>query len=89
MASGAREDDQSLGGAGHRDVAVDSSFDARAERFRVEQNDQVELETLGELWRQRSDPGPLRERAFLDAAGADDTGDPVSVRGEPVPKDRR
>jgi ribosomal protein S18 acetylase RimI-like enzyme len=44
--SGAREDDELLGRPGHRDIAVDSSFDARAERLRVEQDDEVELEPL-------------------------------------------
>jgi O-acetylserine/cysteine efflux transporter len=47
--SGAREDDQLLGGPGHRDVAVDRSLDARAERLRVDEDDQVELQALGQL----------------------------------------
>jgi hypothetical protein len=44
--SRAREDDELLGGPGHRDVAVDRSFDTRAERLRVNEDDQVELEPL-------------------------------------------
>jgi hypothetical protein len=34
------------GRPGHRDVAVDCSFDAAAERLRVDEDDQVELEPL-------------------------------------------
>ena len=48
-ASGARQDDESLGRSGHRDVAVDRSFDALAKRLRVDQDDQVELEPLRQL----------------------------------------
>ena len=48
-ASGAGEDDESLGRSGHRDIAVDRSFDARAERLRVDEDDQVELEPLRQL----------------------------------------
>jgi len=44
--SGAGEDDESLGGPGHGDVAVDRSFDARAELLGVDEDDQVELEPL-------------------------------------------
>src|SRR5260370_21660774 len=42
--SGGREDDELLSRPGHRDIAVDRSFDARAERFPVDEDDQVELE---------------------------------------------
>src|SRR6185437_12010456 len=52
-ASGAGEDDKLLGRPGHRDVAVDRSLDARAERLRVDENDQVELEPLRQLRGQR------------------------------------
>ena len=61
--SGAREDDELLGRPGHRDVAVDRSFDARAERLRVDEDDQVELEPLRQLRGQRPDAGRRRERA--------------------------
>jgi hypothetical protein len=44
--SGTREDDELLGRSGHRDIAVDRSFDAVAERLRVDEDDQVELEPL-------------------------------------------
>ena len=54
-ASGAREDDELLGRAGHRDVAVDRSLDARAERLRVDEDDEVELEPLRQLRGQRPD----------------------------------
>jgi hypothetical protein len=37
--SGTREDDESLGRPGHRDIAVDCSFDAHAERLRVDEHD--------------------------------------------------
>jgi O-acetylserine/cysteine efflux transporter len=47
--SGAREDDQLLGGPGHRDIPVDRSLDARPERLRVDEEDQVELQPLGQL----------------------------------------
>jgi hypothetical protein len=46
LTSGAREDDESLGRSGHRDIAVDRSFDALAERLWVDEDDQVELEPL-------------------------------------------
>ncbi len=42
--SGTREDDESLGCSGHCDIAVDRSFDARAERLWVDEDGQVELE---------------------------------------------
>jgi hypothetical protein len=46
--SGARKDDELLGRAGHRDIAVDRSFDACSddacsERVWVDQYDEVEL----------------------------------------------
>ena len=45
----AGEDDQPLGGARHRHVAVDRAGDAVAEPLGVDQHDQVELQALGEL----------------------------------------
>ena len=51
----ARQDDELLGRPGHRDVAVDGPFDAVAERVRVDQDDQVELEALRQLRGQRPD----------------------------------
>src|SRR3954470_602654 len=60
--SGAREDDESLGRSGHRDITVDRSFDARAERLWVDQDDQVELEPLRQLRGQRPDAGRPPER---------------------------
>jgi tellurite resistance protein TerC len=55
-AAGARQDDELLGGPGHRDVAVDGALDAgpgrpRAESCRVDQDDQVELQALRQLGR--------------------------------------
>jgi hypothetical protein len=47
--SGAREDDELLGRSGHRDIAVDRSFDALAECLWVDEDDQVELEPLRQL----------------------------------------
>jgi hypothetical protein len=81
--SGAREDDELLGRPGHRDIAVDRSFDApvldvTAERLWVDEDDQVELEPLGQFRAQRPDPG-----CRLEGGVADDAGDPVGVRGEP------
>lgn len=53
LASPPGEHDQLLGGAGHRDVPVDGSLEAAveptAERVRVDQHDQVELQSLGQL----------------------------------------
>ncbi len=46
LTSGAREDDELLGRSGHRDIAVDRSFDTPAERLRVDEDDQVELKPL-------------------------------------------
>src|SRR5437868_445941 len=87
-ASGAREDHQLLGRPGHRDVAVDRSFDARAERLRVDEDDQVELEPLRQLRGQRPDTGCRPDSARLDWRIADDAGDPVGMRGEPGVEDR-
>src|SRR5829696_947530 len=44
-----REDDELLGRSGHRDIAVDRSFEVLTERFRVDDDDQVELEPLRQL----------------------------------------
>jgi hypothetical protein len=44
--SGAGEDLESLGRAGHGDIAVDRSFDAVAECLWIDEDDQVELEPL-------------------------------------------
>src|SRR6266568_8225417 len=74
--SGAREDDESLGRSGHRDIAVDRSFDALAERLWVDEDDQVELEPLGQFRGERLDAGRRPEGGV-----ADDGGDPVGVRG--------
>ena len=52
LGSRAREDDELLGRAGHRHIAVDSSLDALAEALRFDQHDQVELQSLGQLGRQ-------------------------------------
>src|SRR5258705_13156865 len=86
--SGAREDDESLGRSGHRDIAVDRSIDALAERLWVDEDDQVELEPLRQLRGQRPDSGRPPERAILNAIGPDDAGDPVGMRGEPGVEDR-
>src|SRR5262252_7759945 len=83
LASGAREDDELLGRPGHRDVAVDRSFDALAERLWVDEDDQVELEPLRQLRSQRPDAGRRPERGI-----ADDAGDPFGMRGEPGAEDR-
>jgi energy-coupling factor transporter ATP-binding protein EcfA2 len=71
------------GRAGHRDVAVDRSFDARAERLRVYEDDQVELEPLRQFRGQRPDAGRRGEGGI-----ADDAGDAVGMRGEPRIHDR-
>ena len=63
-----------MGRSGHRDVAVDRSFDALAERLWVDEDDQVELEPLRQLRGQRPDAGRRGERGI-----ADDAGDPVGV----------
>src|SRR5216683_5807835 len=81
--SGACEDDELLGRPGHRDIAVDRSFDALAERRWVDEDDQVELEPLRQLRGQRPDAGRRPERGI-----ADDAGDPVGMRGEPGVEDR-
>jgi hypothetical protein len=47
--SAAGEDDELLGRPGHRDVAVDYSFDAGAGCFWVDEDDQVEFKSLGQL----------------------------------------
>src|SRR5215831_6825332 len=67
-ASGAGKDDELLGGSGHRDVAVDRSFDARAKRIWVDEDDQVELEPLGQLRGQRPDAGRRLERGVAGKA---------------------
>src|SRR6185312_9546040 len=82
-ASGAREDDKLLGRPGHGDVAVDRSLDARAERLRVDEDDQVEFEPLRQLRGQRPDAGRAPERGI-----ADDAGNPFGVCGEPGAEDR-
>src|SRR5260370_24673814 len=82
-ASGDREDDELLGRPGHRDIAVDRSFDALAERLWVDEDDQVELEPLRQLRGQRPDAGRCPERGI-----AHDAGDPVGMGGEPVVADR-
>jgi len=63
----AGEDDEPLGRPGHRDVAVDRALDARAERLRVDQDDQVELQALRRFRGQRPDTGRRRrERGIAD-----------------------
>src|SRR5664280_189733 len=81
--SGACEDDELLGRSGHRDIAVDRSFDAVAERRWVDEDDQVELESLRQLRGQRPDAGRRPERGI-----ADDAAGPVRMRGEPGVEDR-
>ena len=88
LTSGAREDDELLGRSGHRDIAVDRSFDALAERLWVDEDDQVELEPLRQLRGQRPDAGRRPERASFNATSADDAGDPVGMRVEPAVEDR-
>ena len=51
--SGAREDDKLLGRSGHRDIAVDRSLYALAERLWVDEDDQVELEPFRQFRGQR------------------------------------
>src|SRR5258708_39281281 len=81
--SGAREDDKFLGRSAHRDIAINRSFDARTERLRVYEDDQVELEALRRFRGQRPDAGRRPERGI-----ADDAGGPVSMRGDPCVQDR-
>src|ERR1700683_2318227 len=79
----AREDDELPGRAGHRDVAVDRSFDTAAERVRVDEDHQVELEPLRQLRGQRPHAGRRGMRGI-----ADDAGDPFGMSGEPGIQDR-
>src|SRR5260370_31205819 len=81
--SGAGEDDELLSRPGHRDIAVDRSFDARAERLRVDEDDKVELEPFRQFRGQRLDAGCRPERGI-----ADDARDPSGMRGEPAVEDR-
>ena len=81
--SGARKDDELLGRPGHRDIAVDRSFDALTERLWVDEDDQVELESFRQFRGQRPDSGRRPEGGI-----ADDAGDPVGMRGEPSVQDR-
>src|SRR5215472_10638409 len=67
-APGADKDDELLGGSGHRDVAVDRSFDALAKRLWVDEDDQVELEPHGQLRGQRPDAGRRLERGVAGKA---------------------
>ena len=67
-APGAGKDDELPGGSGHRDVAVDRSFDALAKRLWVDEDDQVELEPLGQLRGQRPDAGRRLERGVAGKA---------------------
>src|SRR5215213_587155 len=86
--SSAREDDELLGRAGHRDIAVDGSFDAYTERVRIDQDDEVELEAFRGLRGQRPYPGRRLERAILEATRADDADDTFGVCGKPRVEDR-
>ena len=54
-----------------------------AERLRVDEDDEVELEALRQLRGQRPDAGRRPERRI-----ADDAGDPLGVLGEPGVEDR-
>ena len=83
VVSSAREDDELLRRAGHRDIAVDGCFDAYSKRVWVDEDDEVELKALRELWGQRPDPGRRRERGV-----ADDSGDAVAMCLEPGVEDR-
>jgi hypothetical protein len=69
-------------------TAVARPFDALAERLRVDEDDQIELEPLAQLRDQRPDAGPRTERANVSGTRADDAGDPVGMRGEPGVEDR-
>src|ERR1017187_3309789 len=68
--------------------AVDRSFDTPAERFWVDEDDQVELEPLRQLRGQRPDAGRRPGSVFQERGIADDAGDPVGMRGEPGAEDR-
>src|SRR4051812_33808677 len=78
LRSAAREHDQLLRRPGHRDVAVNGSLDAGAERGRVDEHDEVELQALGELRCQGRDPRPWVEGGIAYYAS-----DSFVVRGEP------
>src|SRR5436190_22760203 len=65
--SGAPEDEELLGRAGHGDIAVDGSFDARSESafsklVWVDEDDEVELEALRMFGAQGMDAGRRLER---------------------------
>src|SRR6185369_14277001 len=81
-----REDDELLGRPGHRDVAVDRSFDTRAERLWVDEDDEVELESLRQLRGQRPHAGRRPDSACL--GWSDDAGDALGMRGEPCAENR-
>jgi hypothetical protein len=72
-----------LGGPGHRDVAVDRSFDPVAEGIRGDEDDEVELQSLRQFRGQGADAGCRPERGI-----ADDTGDSLGMLGEPGVEDR-
>jgi hypothetical protein len=70
-----------LGRAGHRDIAVDRSFDACSDdacskRVWVDEDDEVELQALRVFRAQRPDAGRRLERVILNAVSVNDTGDP-------------
>src|SRR5436305_13801482 len=69
LLSGAGEDDQLLGRSGHRHIAVDRPFDALAERVGGDEDDQAELEPLGQLRGQRPDARGGRDRGIAYGAG--------------------
>src|SRR5262245_46524960 len=72
------ENDKLLGRSCHRDVAIDRSLDAVAERFRVDEDDQIELEPLRQFRGKRSNARRRPERGITDH-----TSDSVGVRSEP------
>ena len=55
--AGVSEHHQPLRRARHGDIAVDGALDAVTERVRVEEDDEVELEALGQLGGEEADPG--------------------------------
>jgi hypothetical protein len=77
------QDDKPLGGPGHGDIAVDGAFDARSERLRVDDDDEVELEPFRQLGAQRPNP-----RCRVKGRIANDTSDAVDMFGLPGIEDR-
>ena len=83
-ARSAPKHDQLLGRPGHRDVAVDRSFDARRRTPPGRRGRPGRTRGPSTAPGSATGPGPSRRNGRI----ADDAGDPVGVRGEPGVEDR-